>query len=272
MKMQQKILALVGTAFLVGSCSNSKFSADVPAKISTEKKLKRPASDSTPASDSDSTPASDMIIVNGGGTASSCDPNVNFIDFEALPGTGLAPTNNLNISDQFQKKFGVTFALANGRLPSIAKVDAGADSAYRCNAKDCSSDYNGLRPGQPSVGRWLLKGANGATYAQNPSPLIITYDSPTASASGNILDIDGAESWTIEALDASDAVTDTVLLRGARAQGDGIQTPFAFSHKTADIKKIRITGHSGAAFGLGFDNFATRGVCPDDQLRVPVAH
>ncbi len=198
--------------------------------------------------------------------ASACDPSTSLIDFETLPDTGALPTENMEISNQFQKKYGVTFALQDGTLPTIAKFGSQASTAYRCTSSDCSVDYNGLRPGQTAVGKFFLKGAKNATLSTNPSPLIITYDTLTEKASGSIMDLDTGETWVIEAIGVNGKVIDSVSFTFYGLEGDGIPTPFSFSHPTKDIKQIKLTGSKGSAIGLGFDNFFARGECSESPL------
>ncbi len=79
-----------------------------------------------------------------------------------------------------------------------------------------------------------------------------------SGAYGEILDIDGAEEWTIDARDAKDVILESVVLTaGKPGTGDAIATPFSFKRNAADIRSLRIryTGASGAV-GLAFDNFS----------------
>jgi hypothetical protein len=76
--------------------------------------------------------------------------------------------------------------------------------------------------------------------------------------SGQILDVDGQEGWTVDARNANGVSIDQVTINaGASGTCDGIATPFSFKHATADIASIRIkyTGGNTTA-ELAWDNFS----------------
>lgn len=191
-----------------------------------------------------------------------------FIDFESVPGVTGDPEENLEITDQFKDKYGVTFGEEGGGSPRMAKVESGKSTAFSCNSADCTKGgggnesgwFNGLRPGQEKVGKFFLYGSE--AFASNPKPLTITYDEPTAKASGAILDIDGTEKWTVVALgESGDELEKVELGSDDDVYHDGMQTFFKFEREQADIKMLKLVGSSNGAFGLGSDNFSVRGVC-----------
>lgn len=85
------------------------------------------------------------------------------------------------------------------------------------------------------------------------------------SASGVVLDIDGGETFTIEARDASGQVLQQIVITaGDEGTGDGMATPWSFSRASADVASVRFEGvRPSGRFGLGFDNFTT---CAPDRV------
>lgn len=195
-----------------------------------------------------------QFCVNG-----SCEPP---IDFETLPGG--APADGLSINAQFEATWGVTFGLDKD---GDGKPDPGV-SPVLAQVGDPTTAFNR----DTGAGDTPVAGNNNGSYfltddgvvADPPAPLIITYASPVAAAYGEILDIDGAEGWTVDTRDASDKVIDSVVMNaGDPGTGDGAITSFSFSHATADIYSIRLryTG-TDTTVGLAFDNFSPTASTP----------
>lgn len=175
------------------------------------------------------------------------------IDFESIPGGD--PYEGLSISDQFLSTAGVSFSLEGGGFPVLAEV------GYPVTAFDPSDTP---AEGQ-GTGLFFLTDT-GSWSNDTPPAVIISYSTPTAIASGVILDIDFNEGWTIEAFDSDQVLLDTITLNsGDPGTGNALATPWIFDHSTNDISSIRLNGiRPGGAglFGLGFDNFET-GVIPE---------
>lgn len=194
------------------------------------------------------------------------------IDFETLPG-GASTTDQQLISDQYEADHGVRFDLVDPVTllsigsPQIAKVGAPTTAFEGCGADT-------PLPGQ-GIGDLFLTDDN--TINNQAGTLLLTYNDPVAQAAGAILDIDRRtgptfEEWTVEALDATMTVIDTVVLTapngisecgGANGFGDGRAFGFLFDHATADIHFIllRYTGTAGS-IGLAFDNFTPTTIPP----------
>ncbi|MCY2989590.1 MAG: Ig-like domain-containing protein, partial [Planctomycetota bacterium] len=183
-----------------------------------------------------------------------------FVNFSSIPG-GTA-VEGLPISNQFAAINGVSFSYSDGTFPLLAEV---GDQAWGSPpVVDAFAFYNNsgvsgndsLNAGQPSIGQFFLTdNTPGYGTAANNPDLLITYTVATAAASAQILDIDGSESWTIEALDATGAVIGTKILTPASTgAGNGKAATWSFSFAAALIKTIRL--RAGTAFtGLGFANF-----------------
>lgn len=178
---------------------------------------------------------------------SPCGAFAQVIDFETVPVVG-TPTEGLAISNQYQATAGVTFSLASGGSPVIAQVGCPATAFFGPpGSTGCDNP-----DGDQGVGSFFL--TDDGVIPGPQSTLIISYDNPSAAASGVILDIDGSEQFLIEARDSSDAVLDSVTLSaGDAATGDGIATPWSFDLGSNVISSIRIQSLTTA--GLAFDNF-----------------
>ena len=188
------------------------------------------------------------------------------IDFETLP-DGTPTTDQMLISDQYVADFGVRFDLVDPVTlvvvgsPQIAKI-GNPRTAFNACGPDTPN------PGQ-GIGESFL--TDDGTISNNVETLLVTYTDPVSQAAGVILDTDtrtgaGYEEWTIEALDESMNVLDTVIITApdgpnncqpGQGPGDGAADSFVFNRVTADIKFIvlRYTGTAGS-IGLAFDSFS----------------
>lgn len=179
---------------------------------------------------------------------------VGIIDFETVPGETLF--EGLAISDQFQSSHGIVFSLENGNNPVLAEVGSPATAFSGCPFFGCPDTP---APNQ-NIGSFFLTD-DGDLSGLESEALIVTYDPPTAVASGVILDIDFDETFTIEARDENKNVIETVTIEaGDPNTGDGIATPWILFRSDADVYSIRFAGmrNDAGAFGLGFDNFGAR--------------
>ena len=195
------------------------------------------------------------------------------IDFETLPGGG-STTDQEPISDQYVADFGVRFDLVDPITlesigsPLIAKVGA-PQTAFAGCGPDTPLDGEG-------VGLSLLTDDN--VISNETGTLLLTYTDPVAQAAGVVLDVDrrtgnAYEEWTVEALDASMSVIDTVVLiapfgssacgNAGQGSGDGRALGFLFDHPSSDIHfiLIRYTGTANS-IGLAFDNFSPTTIPP----------
>ena len=187
------------------------------------------------------------------------------IDFETIPGG--TPSEGLVISNQFQATEGVIFRLEDGTSPVLAEVGSPL-TAFTGPPNNTGNDTPAS--GQ-NIGRFFLTD-DGVLSSSLVSPaLIVTYDIPTAAASGVILDIDFNETFLIEAKDINGSVLETITITaGDPNTGDGIATFWSFDRTLNDIVSIRFKGSRTQAggFGLGFDNFNARFASP---VPVPAA-
>ncbi len=200
-----------------------------------------------------------------------------FINFETVPGS--SPSDNLAISNQFSS-LGVTFGIDNnfdgiadaGLLPQLEKVgQSDSISGFVNGGKGNDVAEAGL---EDRLGNYFLRTAG---LGGDGGALLISYDSATKAASGEIWDIDGnnngarSEQWEVQLLGADKSILDTITSPlGTNANNnqtggelDGKPWFFSFNRAEADVYGIRFkfTGNSNPAqVGLAFDNFSARSV------------
>ena len=194
------------------------------------------------------------------------------IDFETLP-DGTPTTDRQLISDQYVAAFGVRFDLVDPITlevvgsPQIAKV-GNPQTAFTACGPDIPN------PGLGTGDSFLTDDGVLNTAADT---LLLTYSDPVAQAAGVILDTDTRsgptyEEWTVEALDESMNVLETVVLtapdgpdncNSGQGPGDGAADAFVFDRPSADIKFIvlRYTG-TATSIGLAFDTFSPTQIPP----------
>ena len=176
-----------------------------------------------------------------------CAISAQTVSFETIPGG--SPSDGLAINTQFQANFGISFSLEGGGSPVLAQVGS-PQTAFQ---------GFGLLPDEPApgtnAGMFFLTDDGSVTGP--PAPLIVTYSTPVAAASGVLLDIDGNEAWQIQARDSSAVVIDTVNLN-PNNELDGSATSWSFNRVNSDIFSIRLvySGTQTAFVGLAFDNFS----------------
>ena len=108
-----------------------------------------------------------------------------------------------------------------------------------------------------------------------PHVLKITYATPTAAASGAILDIDGTEYWQIRVY-ATNGMAETNYLYStnfatpSKNAGDGLATWWSVSHAKPDISSIVFYGSDldNGDVGWAFDNFSPRSATPPPVLSI----
>lgn len=204
-----------------------------------------------------------VLVVALAGTAHA---QTEVIDFETLP-DGTPTTEDMLIHDAYAER-GVTFELvgvAPDVGPRVARVGTprtaftGASySAPECGVNG-STSADMCVDGE-DVGCSFLTDDN--IHNQDALTLRVNYLTPVFQASGELLDIDFTEFWTVEALDADDqALATTVIETGDPGTGNGIATPWSFSLQTP-IHAIVLTPDTinPHQFGLAFDHFSPSSV------------
>lgn len=173
------------------------------------------------------------------------------IDFENIP-SGIA-AEGLGISNQFEASAGVTFSLANGAAPVLAEV-GGTRTAFQ----GFGGGNDAIAPGE-NIGQFFLTD-DGQTSGLAAETLIVTYSQATSFASGEILDIDFGENFTITAFDVvtgGNAIASVFIDSNSPDTGNGVATNWVISRGIADVYRLEFEGQRTTAgfFGLGFDNF-----------------
>ena len=181
-------------------------------------------------------------------TAATSSAIAGSITFETIPGG--SPAEGLEISNQFSESDGVLFSLEGGGYPVLAEVGS-PTTAFRPSDTPLAS----ANSGSFFLTDDGILGGNSVSEA-----LIVEYQTPTASASASILDIDFDESFEIQLRGASNEILDVITISsGDPGTGDAAGAVFAFERDEADVFSLRLQGvrNAGGAFGLGFDNFNT---------------
>lgn len=192
------------------------------------------------------------------------------IDFETVPPA--TPTTDLqSISNQYAAPAdgGVLFSLVNSSCnnscsgsPIIAKVGpprtafqgpAGTSFAA-CGVGNTDNDM----PNVADQGRTSCSFlTDDALIGPNPCAMQVDYVNPVLEASGILLDIDGAEQWTLTAFDGAIPV-DTQVVNPPG--GDGFASPWVLDPpgtQPFDRLVLDYTGGCNTNVGLAFDRFNT---------------
>ena len=171
------------------------------------------------------------------------------------------------VAEQYwEQDCGVQFYIGSeesGKRPVIAEVGGVSYSAFQgpnrsepnCNVATTMVDMPATNQG---VGCKFL--TDDGQVRPNPEPLIIVYRNAATKASGELLDIDGQEEWTITAYNGTSQVGTPIILKADPTDpttGDGIATYWEFSSVSMAFNRIEIqfTGN-GNSVGLAFDNFS----------------
>lgn len=167
------------------------------------------------------------------------------VTFEFVPGNDVV--EGLAINTQYEELLFTTFSLEDGTDPVIAQTGA-PSTAFEPNDNPV---------GGQNIGSFFL--TDDGFITEDASPLIVDFSVPVDSASGFVLDIDGGETFTIQAFNASGEILDEVVVSdGDPGTGSRAATPWGFSRATPDVVRVRFEGvRPTGIFGLGFDNFTT---------------
>ncbi len=181
------------------------------------------------------------------------------VSFEYLP-DGTEPYEGMSISTQFLDSHGITFVLEDGSFPKLAKRGSPA-TAFKIgnNAGDDEID--------PGLGMGSFFLTDDGLFSTTQHSLIVNYEDPVMSASGYLLDLDGApwdsgifEEWEIQARDSNTNVIETVTLTSEPwPAGDGKTSFWEFNRPVSDISSIKFvyTGNKAPqSNGFAFDNFS----------------
>lgn len=99
-------------------------------------------------------------------------------------------------------------------------------------------------------------------FLEQTPAIVVSYDPPTAEASGVVLDVDNFETFTVEARRSDGTVVQSfVITAGDDDTGDGVATPWAVRLDDPIVTSIRFLGarpEPPLAFGQGFDRFDAR--------------
>ena len=211
------------------------------------------------------------------GTAQNAQA-ASLINFEAL-GDGSQAVDDMEISDQFSSKFGVTFGIDNnfdgtadeGLFPRLERIGKDGTDGF-VNGTVGKKDVASTEEEAKRLGQYFLRTAG---LGGDGGALLISYDKATSGASGELWDIDGngngrrTEQWAIQALDNTGQILETILtpigtnnkINQKGGELDGKAFLWEFDREEEDIHAIRFEfkGNSDPSkVGLAFDNFSAR--------------
>ncbi len=105
----------------------------------------------------------------------------------------------------------------------------------------------------PLLGSGALSDGFGGGSALSPTPILMDFDPPVQTVSMILLDVDNAETFTLEAFDGAATVDVLVVQSGDPGTGDGIGTLISVSD--ANITSLLVTGTDPTGIvGFGIDN------------------
>ena len=216
-----------------------------------------------------------------------CSYAAETLDFEPnqagqLP-DGSTAEDNVVITDQFKSSHGVSFAVDNNLdgLPDDNQTSYRLETHYLVNPENGGTDNDtcAFWNSVPYLGRTTLRDIERAgfegrlgDYMLTPTnrgdALLITYETPTANASGEIWDLDNSRNGDYEQVLVEAIGMDGSVVRSILSPAGGpanITNPYEggpwvwyFAQDEAVIDRIRIrsvgTGHKVSA-PLAFDNF-----------------
>jgi len=180
--------------------------------------------------------------------ASSLGASAAMLDFEfvqtapAIEGTAIA--------DQFQPHYAMSFRSNDGSTLYIGKR-GGLRAAFTVTSIEPPA-HDTIHPDESRRtdfgSAFLTEDGLGGKNRQ----IIISYSSPVAQASGYLLDVDGAEQFTLTSYsdDGVTAIDSIVIKAGDSFTGDGRPSLWSFDHFARDIRQIRIQA-TGASAGTG---------------------
>ena len=202
------------------------------------------------------------------------------ISFEEI--AGMAPTDGLEITDQFAATAGVTFSLIDGLTgsvpssgPMLAEVGGPRTAFEGFGAGDDT-----IAPSSAAqIGSFFLTD-DGLTTGGLQNPILVaSYSVASSFITADILDLDFSETFDIRFYDATTGgnLLNTISLSaGSPGTGNGIATSIRYDHGSADILRVEFEGRGNVTpavgfFGLGFDNFDSGVVlAPNPPSPVPL--
>lgn len=188
----------------------------------------------------------------------------------------------LNEGDQIFDQYadgecGVRFYIgdpANNQHPLLARVGSPliafqgptGTSSPACNVGTTRDD---MPDPSANAGCWFLTD-DGILNSQS-AEIRVLYNSPTTQCSGDLIDIDGNETWTIEAYSGGSLIATQSFTVANATPGDGMATPWQFNLATPlDELRFSVSKPGGSA-GIAFDNFSSCSIpqeicCPGKNL------
>lgn len=170
------------------------------------------------------------------------------IDFETVLGN--TPETQTPIQNQYLGQ-GVQFSLSNGDLPILVDY-GGAAEAFNGNGADMPQPEF-----EAELGGFFITD-DGQSGGADAFTIILDFQLPVLSISGQILDIDYQETFEARAYDEFGAlVTSVEVTNQSPNTGNGIPTSWEILADDFCIWSVELEGNSNStiSFGYGLDNF-----------------
>ncbi len=195
-----------------------------------------------------------MLFYSISNIAQETDLGCILIDFENVFETTLF--EGLEISDQFEEEFGLSFSLEGGGFPVITEVGGSNATAF-------VSPWGNDQPSPDFadfIGQYFITDDGQLSGLTSP-PLLLDFATPIDSFAGCILDMDFGEVFVIEAFDdMGNLILADSIEAGDPGTGDGLPTCWGFNLDgcVGIISRVKFSGFrtQGGGFGLGLDNFS----------------
>ena len=199
------------------------------------------------------------------------------VDSEVLPGgTGVRPSDGMLIAGQWRDApFFLQFSLEGPGAPPAPQIAwaGGVATAFDgANGGTCDVTTADMPAANPDVECTFLTDDGIAGAGGRPYTVHIGYGQPVMEASGVLLDVDGFESYRIQAFDELDTEIVGVFVdvnAATPGSGNGLATSWGLvaSDSSRPIYGVRIT-YTGPTTGdlgdgVSFDTFAPTTLCPD---------
>ncbi len=190
------------------------------------------------------------------------------IDFEDMLGS--SPLTE--VSNQYQKDFGVSFQLSDGTSPLLINHGVHTPTSsefvgWVCNActdgppstiSGTSGTFNSLLENdKEKLGKFSIGGPNRNRF------LIIDYSDPVNEASGTLIDVDGTEKWDVIAYNTDGNIVGKTTVESDNT-GDGIGLDWKLKTLNSFVKlelKFSFSPGSIVGGGLALDLFSPSKAC-----------
>ena len=258
-----KIVFTIALTLVLSNCSESKFKSNTAVKRDEKGSFNQSPNEGVMEAQGMDTSVIEQEPLKKDDTPPGCTEVVKTnIDFEAtapgaFDGNAFLISNGLKFTSPMR-----VVSTTRQREQELAK----SDQAWLCILCVGAPNRNRLADAasEAIVGRRVLASVSPGADIQT---LEISFTSPIASGSFDMIDEDGSESWSVVMFDDKGAILETKKLaafKGYRVSktGNGKPMRITFARDKAEIGGLRVIGSKKHGyFGFAFDNFDIK-ACP----------